>query len=85
MCVPSTYHEGVTLSRENLNGVGGDGLCLDTVRLDDGEVMAIDAEHVVGVARQRYQAEAVAINRRSAPPSHLAWISFGDVRTACPA
>ena len=55
----NTYHERVPLSRENLDGVHRDRLRLNPVRLDDGQVMAVDAEDVVRVARQRDKAEAV--------------------------
>ena len=62
----NTYHERIPLSRENLDGIHGDGLRLNPVRLDDGEVMAVDAEDVVRVARQRDKAEAVPKEKVSA-------------------
>ena len=45
-----THHERVTLGSENLEGVDGDGLSLDTVGLDDSHIMPVDAEHEVRVA-----------------------------------
>ena len=62
----NTYHERVPLSRENLDGVHRDRLRLNPVRLDDGQVMAVDAEDVVRVARQRDKAEAVPKEKVSA-------------------
>ena len=62
----STYDERVTLGREDLNRVYSDRLSLDAIGLDDGEVVVVDAEDVVRVARQRDEPEAVAIQTLSA-------------------
>ena len=61
-----TYDERVTLGSEDLDRVDGDWLRLDTIGLDDGEVVVVDAEDVVRVARQRDEPEAVAIQPLSA-------------------
>lgn len=55
-----TYHEGVALCSEDLDRVDKERLAVDTVDLDDGQVVTVDAERVVRVARDRNEAEAVA-------------------------
>ena len=42
-------------------------LGVDPVRLDDGQIVVVDAEHVVRVAGERDQTEAVTTR----PPSDL--------------
>ena len=58
--VSRTYDEGIALSSENLDGVDSDRLGADTVGFDDSQRMTIDAEGVIGVARDRHQTEAVS-------------------------
>ena len=45
-----THHKRITLCSENLDGVDGDGVSLDTVGLNDGQLMAVDAEGITRVA-----------------------------------
>ena len=45
---------------EELNAVDGEGLCVDSISLNDGHSVIVDAEDVVRVAGQRHQAETVA-------------------------
>ena len=54
------------MSREDLDGVNKLRLGVDAIGLDDGEVVVVDAEDVVRVARQRDESEAVAIQTLSA-------------------
>lgn len=55
-----TYDEGVALCSEDLDRIDKERLAVDTVDLDDGQVVPIDAERVVRVARDRNETEAVA-------------------------
>ena len=54
-----TYHEGITLSGEDLDRVNGQCLCVDAIDFDDGHGMVIDGENVVGVAGDRDQTESI--------------------------
>ena len=56
-----TYNDGVALAGEDLNGVDFESLGVHTVNLNNGEVVVIDREGEVGVARHRDKTEAVAI------------------------
>ncbi len=56
-----TYNERVPLTGENLDRVHGDGFDVDAVDLDNGEVVALNGKDMVGIAREREQAEAVAL------------------------
>ena len=54
-----TYHEGITLSGEDLDRVNGQCLCVDAIDFDDGHGMVIDGENVVRVAGDRDQTESI--------------------------
>lgn len=60
MAVRNTYDEGVTLAGVDLDGVDREGLVVDGVGLDDGHVVAVNGEDIVGVARQREKTHTVA-------------------------
>ncbi len=53
------------MSGVNLNRVDHEGLVVDSISLDDGHVVAVDREDIVGVARQREKTHAVAENNVS--------------------
>ena len=45
-----THHKRITLSGEDLDSIDGDGVSLDAIGLDDGQLVAVDAEGVGRVA-----------------------------------
>ena len=55
-----TYHEGITLSGEDLDRVNGQCLRVDAIDFDYGHGMVIDVENVVRVAGDGDQTETVA-------------------------
>ena len=55
-----TYHEGITLSGEDLDRVNGQCLCVDAIDFDYGHGMVIDRENVVRIAGDRDQTESIA-------------------------
>ena len=54
--------EGISLASEYLNLVHNEWLSADTVNLDDGQVVAVNGECVVGIARDGYQTETVTFS-----------------------
>lgn len=54
-----TYHEGITLTGEDLDRVNGQRLCVDAIDFDDGHGVVIDRENVVRVAGDRDQTESI--------------------------
>ena len=60
MLFEETYDERVPLASVDLDGVDGVRLGVDRVGLDDGQIVVVDAEHVIGIAGHGYEAEAVA-------------------------
>ena len=69
----ATYDKGVTLASEDLEGVDTVGLGADAIGLNDGQVVVVDAEDEVRLARQGDEPEAVA---------GLRWISQGVPQVA---
>jgi hypothetical protein len=55
----------LALTRKNLDVVDRVSLRVDAIDLDDGHVVAVDGENVVGVARDGNDAETVAARHRS--------------------
>lgn len=60
-----SYNERVTLSSKDLKAVDSEGLCIDTVRLDDRHFMIVNGKVEIGLARHRDQAETVSKYRVS--------------------
>lgn len=81
MAVRNTYDEGVTLAGVDLDGVDREGLVVDSVGLDDGHVVAVDGEDIVGVAREREKTHTVAESTVSNDATLTIWVGL----TACPA
>lgn len=50
----------MTPTSEHLDGIDCVRLDCYTLNLNDSEVMVVDGEYEVGIARDRYQAEAIA-------------------------
>ena len=54
-----THHKGVALPSEDLNGVDSEGLGVDSVCLNNCQVVTVDVEGVVRVTRDGNETEAV--------------------------
>ena len=61
----TTHDEGVTLSGKDLDGIYAECFVIDTVNLDNGERVAVDAECKVRVAGDGNQTESIAVERES--------------------
>lgn len=58
-CTFETYNEGITLASKDLDGIDLEGLAVNTIDFNNGHVMIVDGEDMVGLAREGHETETV--------------------------